>query len=50
MNIVKEVLERERRDLERFKSIQVDKHIECRTDLGLLMCTDPNELDERTLK
>lgn len=50
MDIVKEVLEKEQRELEKFKSIQVEKHVECRTDLGLLMCTDPNELDERTFK
>lgn len=50
MNIVKEVLEREQKDLEKFKTIQVEKHIECRLDLGMLMCSDPNELDEKRLK
>jgi len=50
MNIVKDVLEKEQRDLEKFKTIQVEKLLDCRTDLGMLMCTDPNELDEKSFK
>lgn len=50
MDIVREILEKEQRDLEKFKSIQVAKHLEVRTDLGLLMCSDPNDLDGKALK
>lgn len=50
MDIVREILEKEQRDLEKFKSIQVEKHLEVRTDLGLLMCSDPNDLDGKALK
>lgn len=50
MDIVREILEKEQRDLEKFKSIQVAKHLEVRTDLGLLMCSDPNDLDGKSLK
>lgn len=50
MDIVKEILEKEQRDLEKFKSIKVDKHLEVRSDLGMLMCSDPNDFDENQLK
>lgn len=50
MDIVRRVLDEERRELEKFKSIQVDKHLEAKIDLGYLMCSDPNELDEVRLK
>lgn len=50
MDIVKEILEKEQRDLEKFKSIKVDKHLEVRSDLGMLMCSDPNDFDDNQLK
>lgn len=50
MDIVRRVLEEERRDLEKFKSIQVEKHLEAKIDLGYLMCSDPNDLDENRIK
>lgn len=50
MDIVRRVLEEEKRDLEKFKSIEVNKHLEAKIDLGYLLCSDPNELDEQKLK
>lgn len=50
MDIVQRVLEEERRELEKFKTIQVDKHLEAKIDLGYLLCSDPNDLDEPSLK
>lgn len=50
MDIVRQVLEQERRDLEKFKSIEVIKHLEAKIDLGYLMCSDVNDLDETNLK
>lgn len=50
MDIVRRVLDEEKRELEKFKSIQVDKHLEAKIDLGYLMCSDPNELDEVRLQ
>lgn len=50
MDIVQRVLEEERRELEKFKSIQVEKHLEAKVDLGYLLCSDLNDLDEQSLK
>lgn len=50
MDIVRRVLDEEKRELEKFKSIQVEKHLEAKIDLGYLLCADPNELDEVRLK
>lgn len=50
MDIVKQVLEQERRELEKFKSIEVTKHLEAKVDLGYLLCSDVNDLDEAALK
>lgn len=50
MDIVRQVLDQERRDLEKFKTIQVDKHLDVKIDLGYLLCSDPNELDEQNFK
>nr|XP_014092699.1 ribosome biogenesis regulatory protein homolog [Bactrocera oleae] len=50
MDIVKEVLEKQQRDLERYKPITVDKHLEVRLDVGSLLCTDPNDLEDSQLK
>lgn len=50
MEVVKRILEEERRELKKFKSIQVEKHLDAKIDLGYLLCSDPNELDEVRLK
>lgn len=50
MDIVRQVLEQERRELEKFKSIEVLKHLEAKVDLGYLLCSDVNDLDETALK
>lgn len=50
MDIVQRVLDEEKRELEKFKSIQVEKHLEAKIDLGYLLCSDPNDLDERSFK
>lgn len=44
MDIVKEVLEKQQRALEKYKPITVDKHLEVHLDVGSLLCTDPNDL------
>lgn len=50
MDIVRRVLEEEKRDAEIFKSIEVEKHLETKVDLGYLLCSDPNDLDEKRLR
>lgn len=50
MDIVKRVLEEEQREAEKYKTIEVNKHLETKIDLGYLLCSDPNELDEKRLK
>lgn len=50
MDIVKRVLEEEQREAEKYKSIEVTKHLETKVDLGYLLCSDPNDLDEKRLK
>ncbi|XP_055608465.1 ribosome biogenesis regulatory protein homolog [Uranotaenia lowii] len=50
MDIVKEVLDKQRKDLEKYKPITVEKHLEVATDLGHLMVTDPNYFDDEKFK
>lgn len=50
MDIVQEVLKREQEALSKFKPITVDKHLAVENDLGLLLCIDPNDLDQKQLK
>lgn len=50
MDIVKEVLEKQQRDLEKYKPITVEKHLEVRNDIGMMLCSDPNDLDVEQLK
>ncbi|XP_037810100.1 ribosome biogenesis regulatory protein homolog [Lucilia sericata] len=50
MDIVKEVLEKQQKELEKYKPITVDKHLECRIDVGMMLITDPNDLEENELK
>lgn len=50
MDIVKRVLEEEQREAEKYKSIEVTKHLEAKVDLGYLLCSDPNDLNEKKIK
>ncbi|XP_055688550.1 ribosome biogenesis regulatory protein homolog [Lutzomyia longipalpis] len=50
MDIVKEILEREQQEQAKYKPIVVEKLLEVQNDLGLLLCTDANDLDEEKLK
>ncbi|XP_055619497.1 ribosome biogenesis regulatory protein homolog [Toxorhynchites rutilus septentrionalis] len=50
MDIVKEVLEKQKKDLEKYKPITVEKHLEVGIDIGHLMVTDPNYFDEDKLR
>lgn len=50
MNIVKEVLDKQAREAEKYKSIEVSKHEEVKIDLGMMMISDPNIFDEIQIK
>lgn len=50
MDIVKEVLEKQKKDLEKYKPITVKKHLEAVIDEGHLMVTDPNYFDDDKFK
>ncbi|XP_022208321.2 ribosome biogenesis regulatory protein homolog [Drosophila obscura] len=50
MDVVKEVLAKHQKELEKYKPITVDKHLECRLDVGTLLITDPNDFDDRELR
>lgn len=50
MDIVKEVLEKQAKELEKYKTISVTKHEEVKIDLGHLMISDPNNFDENEMK
>lgn len=50
MDIVKEVLEKQAKEAEKYKTVQVIKHEEVKTDLGRLMISDPNNLEENDFK
>lgn len=50
MDVVKEILEKHQKDLEKYKPITVEKHLECRIDVGMMLISDPNDLKERELK
>lgn len=50
MDIVKEVLEKQAKEAEKYKTINVTKHEEVKTDLGHLLISDPNNFDENELK
>lgn len=49
MDVVKAVLEKHQKELDKYKPITVEKHLECRIDVGTLLITDPNDLDDRQL-
>jgi hypothetical protein len=46
MDIVKEVLKKQAKESERYKSINVAKHEEVKIDCGRLMISDPNIFSE----
>ncbi|XP_058835285.1 ribosome biogenesis regulatory protein homolog [Topomyia yanbarensis] len=46
MDIVKQVLEKQKKDLETFKPTTVEKHLEVGIDVGHFMLTDPNYFDD----
>lgn len=50
MDVVKEVLEKQAKELEKYKTINVTKHEEVKIDLGHLMISDPNNFDEKQIK
>ncbi|KAI8040506.1 hypothetical protein M5D96_006449 [Drosophila gunungcola] len=50
MDVVKEVLAKHQKELDKYKPITVEKHLECRLDLGTLLITDPNDFDDRELR
>uniref|UniRef100_A0A1B0DDR1 Ribosome biogenesis regulatory protein n=1 Tax=Phlebotomus papatasi TaxID=29031 RepID=A0A1B0DDR1_PHLPP len=50
MDIVNEILEREQQEQAKYKPITVEKLLEVQNDLGLLLCTDVNDLEEEKLK
>lgn len=50
MDIIKEVLEKKAKELEKFKPITVEKHLELEFDVGSLLAIDKNDLDLTALK
>uniref|UniRef100_A0A2M3Z4L4 Ribosome biogenesis regulatory protein n=1 Tax=Anopheles braziliensis TaxID=58242 RepID=A0A2M3Z4L4_9DIPT len=50
MDIVKEVLEKQQKDLQKYKPITVEKPLEPTIDIGHLLVSDPNYFDEEKLK
>lgn len=50
MDIVAGVLEKELQRQEKYKSINVEKHLNLEFDLGTLLATDPNDLDLKKIE
>lgn len=50
MDIVREVLEKQQKENEKYKSIEVEKHEEVNVDVGNLLVTDGNSFDDKELK
>ena len=50
MDIVKEVLAKQQREAEKYKSIVVEKLEEVNIDLGHLLVADPNNFEESEFK
>lgn len=50
MEVVKEVLEKHQKELGKYRSIDVEKHLECRVDVGMMLLSDPNDLDAVSLE
>lgn len=47
---VQELLESHKKSQAKFKKISVEKHLECNVDLGYLLCSDPNTVNEKEFK
>lgn len=50
MEIVQEILEKQQKQLTKYKSIVIEKHLDCNIDVGRLLLKDPNEIDEQKIK
>lgn len=50
MDIVQEVLQKQKKELEKYKPITVEKHLEVNIDVGHLLVTDPNYFDDDLFK
>jgi regulator of ribosome biosynthesis len=50
MDVVKEVLDKQAKEAEKYKSINVTKHEEVKIDVGRMMISDPNNFEENELK
>lgn len=50
MDIVNEILEKEQKKSEKYKSITVEKHLEVELDIGTLLASDTNDLDTKLLQ
>lgn len=50
MDVVKQVLEKQAKEAEKYKSINVTKHEEVKIDLGHLLINDPNNFEENELR
>lgn len=50
MDIVQQVLEKQAKEAEKYKPINVTKHEEVKIDIGHLLVSDPNNFDENELK
>jgi hypothetical protein len=50
MDIVQEVLNKQAKEAEKFKTIQVTKHEDVKIDLGSMLISDSNAFDESELK
>ncbi|XP_044760569.1 ribosome biogenesis regulatory protein homolog [Coccinella septempunctata] len=50
MVVLKEILKQSEQESLKYKSIDVQKHLEVQLDVGSLLAADPNVLDEQSLK
>lgn len=50
MDIVNQILEREQKKSEKYRSIVVEKHLDLECDIGTLLALDTNDLDTKSLK
>lgn len=50
MDIVTQVLEKQAKELQSYKPITVEKHLELELDVGALLAIDKNDLDAKALK
>lgn len=50
MEIVRNVLNKQQKQLAKYKPITVDKLLDCHIDVGRLLVKDPNDLQESRLQ